>query len=178
MRSNSWYRPNVRGMGLLTGSGALFKSNSTCDSVGPWGQASRWLRCAPLRVERAHHVQICETAPVTGALIFGLAVAAIVALLWMMRNATLLFSAEVERGRIVTLRGRAPKGLVRDMTDVLRQRPVEKASLRVVVEGGAPALHATGDLNEGEQQRLRNVLGTWPLAKIRAAPYRTVRREG
>ena len=25
--------------------------------------------------------------------------------------------------------------------------------------------------------RLRNVLGTWPLAKIRAAPYRTVQRE-
>lgn len=114
----------------------------------------------------------------TGALILGLAVAAIAALLWMMRNATLLFSAEVERGRIVTLRGRAPKGLVGDMTDVLRQRPVSTASLRVVAEGGAAALHAKGDLNEGELQRLRNVLGTWPLAKIRAAPYRTVRREG
>ncbi len=159
------------------GSGALFKSNTTCDSAGPLGQAPRCLLCMALRVERAHCVQICETGRVTGALILGLAVAAIAALLWMMRNAMLLFSAEVSRGRIVTLRGRAPKGLVGDMTDVLRQRPVSKASLRVVAEGGAPTLHAKGDLNEGELQRLRNVLGTWPLAKIRAAPYRTVRRE-
>lgn len=129
-----------------------------------------------LRVERAQRIQICETVVVTGALILGLAVAAIASLLWMMRNATLLFSAEVERGRIVSLRGRAPKGLVRDMTDVLRHRPVDRATLRVVVEGGLPKLQAKGDLNDGERQRLRNVLGTWPLAKIRAAPYRTVRR--
>lgn len=106
----------------------------------------------------------------------GLAVAAIAALLWMMRNATLLFSAKVDRGRIVTLRGRAPKGLVHDMSEVLRRRPVKNATLRVVVEGGLPALRAKGDLNDGEVQRLRNVLGTWPLAKIRAAPYRTVRK--
>lgn len=111
----------------------------------------------------------------TAAVIFVLAVAALAALIVMMRNAALIFSAEVKRGRVVKLQGHAPKGLVRDLSDVLRQRPVSKASLRVVVEGGAPALHARGDVNEGERQRLRNVLGTWPLAKIRAAPYRTVR---
>ena len=110
-------------------------------------------------------------------MILGLAVAAIAGLLWMMRNATLLFSAEVKNGRIVSLRGRAPKGLVRDLSDVLRRRPVKQASLRVVVEGGSPALRAKGDLDEGELQRLRNVLGTWPLAKIRAAPPRVVRNQ-
>ncbi len=114
---------------------------------------------------------------VTTGVMIVLALAAIAAVLWMMRNATVLFTANVEQGRVVQLRGRAPKGLVREMTDVLRQRPVPRATLRIVVEGGAPALHAKGDLNDGEKQRLRNVLGTWPLAKIRAAPPRTVRRD-
>lgn len=121
--------------------------------------------------------EFAKIGAVTGAMILVLAVAAVAVLLWMMRNANLLFSAKVEQGRVVALRGRAPKGLMRDMTDVLRQRPVKQATLRVVVQGGAPALEANGDLSEGEQQRLRNVLGTWPLAKIRAAPYRRVRRD-
>jgi hypothetical protein len=108
----------------------------------------------------------------------GLAVLAIATLLWMMRNATLLFRAEVEQGRVVKLQGRAPKGLVRDLNDVLHRRPVTKATLRVRAEGDRAGLDVTGDLNEGEMQRLRNVLGGWPVAKIRAAPYRKYQRGG
>lgn len=112
----------------------------------------------------------------TGALILGLAVLVILGLLWMMRDATLLFSAKIENGRIVELRGRAPQGLVREMNDVFRQRPVLSASVRVSMEGGRPMLKGTGDLNDRELQRLRNVLGTWPAAKIRAAPFRKTER--
>lgn len=97
----------------------------------------------------------------------------IVALLLMMRNAAVIFTASVRKGRIVALRGRAPKGLVRDFNDVLRARPVPEARIKVVARGGAPALVGSGSLTEGELQRLRNILGTWPIAKIRAAPYRS-----
>lgn len=119
-----------------------------------------------------HIVRICENGDVTGAVILGLAVLAIATLVLMMRNATLLFWAEVEQGRVVKLKGRAPKGLVRDLNDVLHRRPVTRATLRVRAEGDRAGLDAKGDLKEGELQRLRNVLGGWPVAKIRAAPFR------
>ena len=102
-----------------------------------------------------------------------LPIVVIVALLLMMRNAAVLFTASIRKGRIVALRGRAPKGLVRDFNDVLRVRPVAEATLKVVSRGGAPALISRGALTEEELQRLRNILGTWPIAKIRAAPYRS-----
>ncbi|HNS98206.1 MAG TPA: DUF3634 family protein [Polyangiaceae bacterium] len=108
----------------------------------------------------------------TTAVILGLAVLALGIMLVMNRNATLLFSAKVQRGRIVSLRGRAPKKLVRELNDVLGRRPVPSASLRVYAQGDRAALQASGDLNENEMQRLRNVLGTFPTARIRSEPFR------
>ncbi len=109
---------------------------------------------------------------VTTVVILVMAAAALGALVLLNRNATLLFKARVQGGRIVQLRGRAPKRLVREINDVLGQRPVSNASLRVCSEGDRAVLRATGDLNDGEMQRLRNVLGTFPTAKIRSEPYR------
>ncbi|OQB18917.1 MAG: hypothetical protein BWY17_00077 [Deltaproteobacteria bacterium ADurb.Bin207] len=113
-----------------------------------------------------------QNGPVTTAVILGLAVLALGIMLVMNRNATLLFSAKVQRGRIVSLRGRAPKKLVRELNDVLGRRPVPSASLRVYAQGDRAALQASGDLNENEMQRLRNVLGTFPTARIRSEPFR------
>jgi hypothetical protein len=109
---------------------------------------------------------------VTTVVILVMAAAALGALILMNRNATLLFGARVAGGRIVRLRGRAPKRLVRDFNDVLGQRPVSSATLRVCAEGDRAVLQAKGDLNDGEMQRLRNVLGTFPVAKIRSEPFR------
>lgn len=109
-----------------------------------------------------------------GIALFALAIAVVAALLLITRNATRLFFVVVESGRVVRLRGHAPQGLVRDMTDVLRQRPVPSARITVRVRDRAASIDAAGDVTDAERQRLRNVLATWPLAKIRAAPYRTV----
>jgi hypothetical protein len=103
-------------------------------------------------------------------------VAVFVAFLLLLRNAAVLFRARVLQGRVVQLRGKAPKGLVRDFEDVFRLRPVAQATLRVVLRGGAPTLEIKGDVTPAETQRLRNILGAWPTAKIRAAPFRTYRR--
>lgn len=112
--------------------------------------------------------------PVVGLALFGLAAAAVIALLLITRNANRLLVAVVRDGRIVRFRGHAPQGLLRDLGDVMRQRPVRSARLSVHVRDGAAVMAASGDVMETELQRCRNVLGTWPLAKIRAAPYRSV----
>jgi hypothetical protein len=110
--------------------------------------------------------------------IFGLAASVLLFLVIASRNANLLFKASVRDGKFQALRGRAPKRLMRDLQDVLRVRPVPKADLRVIVRDKRPFLEAKGDVQEQELQRLRNVLGTWEIAKIRSAPYRAGRLDG
>ena len=108
----------------------------------------------------------------TFIVVVALAAAAIGAFLLITRDATLLFEAHVLQGRVVRLRGRAPKRLIQDFQEVLRQRPVPSATIRVHSSGGSVELRVTGDIRDGELQRLRNVLGTFPIARIRAEPYR------
>jgi len=111
---------------------------------------------------------------VVGIVLFALAVAVVVALILITRHATRLLVVVVRSGRVTSLRGHAPQGLVGDIADVVRQRPVPSATISVLVRDRAAAVEAKGDLTEAERQRLRNVVATWPLARIRAAPYRTV----
>jgi len=103
----------------------------------------------------------------------GLAAAAITSFVLLVRNATMLFVAEVRDGRIIRARGRLPPGLARDLEDVAGLRPVRNARLRAVVSDRRPLLRVSGDVREHELQRMRNVLGTWQLARIRAARYRS-----
>ena len=79
-----------------------------------------------------------------------------------------LFFLRVHGGRISVRRGRIPQRLLDDMADVLPN--VERATLRGVVEGGRPRLYAEGELGAEQKQRLRNLIGTWSTAQIRAAP--------
>jgi hypothetical protein len=104
-------------------------------------------------------------------LLFVFAVVAIVVLVLITRNANLLFVAKVKNGQICYVRGRAPKKLLADMGEVVRRRPVQAASLRVTVLDGMASLASRGDLDDQERQRLRNILGMWPVAKIRSASY-------
>ena len=105
--------------------------------------------------------------------ISALALGVILVLLIAARNANLVFEVRVRDGRITRLRGRAPNRLIGDLNDVLRKRPVRKARIRVVVQDKRPFLVASGDVPPEELQRLRNVLGTWEMARIRSAPFRS-----
>ena len=105
--------------------------------------------------------------------LFSLAAAVVVTILLLTRNANVLFTATVRDGRLTSVKGRIPKRLARDLEDVLRTRPVPRARLRVIVRDRRPFLEAEGELQDEERQRLRNVLGTWETAKIRAVPFQS-----
>ena len=79
-----------------------------------------------------------------------------------------LFFLRIREGNVSIRRGRIPKRLLDDIADVVRG--VERATLRGVVEGGRPRLYAEGELDPDRKQRLRNLIGTWSSAQIRAAP--------
>jgi hypothetical protein len=79
-----------------------------------------------------------------------------------------LLAVEVNHGRIVKLEGRAPGDLVHDVEDIVA---MSKASGRIVVllEGERAAVRVSGEIDEGTAQRLRNVVGRFSTARLRAA---------
>jgi hypothetical protein len=107
-------------------------------------------------------------------LLVSLAVLAVLAipLAIAIARATELFVLDVHGGSVRVARGRAPSHLLADIRDVVARPPVQAARIRVVVEQGRPRVLATGDLTDAQQQQLRNVVGMWPLAKLRAGRSR------
>ena len=84
------------------------------------------------------------------------------------KRSTELFVLEVEGGRVRVVRGRIPPRLLADIEEVVGRPPVPRAQIRVVTEGGAPRVLPGEGLDPGRLQQLRNVVGMWEVAKIRA----------
>lgn len=83
-----------------------------------------------------------------------------------------LFCLKYDGERVRVVRGRIPQELLGDIGDVLRSVPTERVTLRGVVEDRAARLYADGALSEAQRQQLRNVIGQWPVIRIRTAPRR------
>lgn len=74
----------------------------------------------------------------------------------------------VERGKVRRASGRASGELLRELEDVVsRARATGRIVLRI--EGGEVAVRTHG-LDEGTTQRLRNVVGRFPAARLKQAP--------
>lgn len=97
-----------------------------------------------------------------------LVLAVLGALVLAVRRALELMVLEARDGRVVTARGRSPAELLREIEDILDRA---RATGRIVVrlEAGHVAVRATG-LDEGTMQRLRNVVGRFPPARLKSAP--------
>lgn len=81
-----------------------------------------------------------------------------------------LFCLSVRRGRVLVVRGRAPAGFVADVREIMARAGVRSATIRAVGGDGGARLTFSGDLDEGAQQRLRNVFGILPASQLRHAP--------
>ena len=81
-----------------------------------------------------------------------------------------LFMVRVRHGQVRVVRGRIPQKLLNDFAEILRDPPMDEGSLRGVSEDRRVRIYPTGELTEGQKQRIRNVVATWPVAKIRQAP--------
>ncbi len=84
-----------------------------------------------------------------------------------------LFALRWRAGKLRVMRGRIPPALLGDLRDVLRDGAAPAADLRGVVEDGRPAIRVRAqNLPSHINQRLRNTISLWPVAKIRNAPKR------
>ena len=100
-----------------------------------------------------------------------LGLAALVVLLVPLARAisrgTELFAIRVEAGQCRFLRGKMPQGLLDEIADVLSGTGAS-GLLRAQQERGSAVLSFKGQFSEATQQQLRNVLGMYPLARIKA----------
>ena len=99
-------------------------------------------------------------------LVFLVLAALVIAVL--LRWQTELFVLRVEKGKARVVRGRVPPTLLQDLLDVVKLGPAENARMSIVLRSGRAAVEARGDWSEGQIQKLRNVVGLWPLAKLRS----------
>jgi hypothetical protein len=76
-----------------------------------------------------------------------------------------LFQITVRNGKQHVERGYVPPGLLGDFADVLRG--VKDAKIRALKLGGRAELRLSGDIDETVAQRLRNVLGLYPLTRFK-----------
>ena len=73
----------------------------------------------------------------------------------------------VSAGGASLVRGRAPARFLSDVRDIARRAAVEDATIRVVVQGGAPRVVASG-VSETVLQQLRNAAGQHQVLHFRA----------
>jgi hypothetical protein len=81
-------------------------------------------------------------------------------------RANQLFVLRVKAGRLVFLRGRMPQSLFDQLNDLVKHAP--NGLLIAVRDNGRPRLVARGRFDAGLLQQIRNVIGLYPLAKLRA----------
>lgn len=87
---------------------------------------------------------------------------------WLVvERANELFVLSVRGGRTILLRGHVPPRLQQEMSDVMRRARVQRSTIRVVRCDSHARVVASG-VDDGTAQRLRNVLGTHPIAALRA----------
>ena len=87
---------------------------------------------------------------------------------WASRSSE-LFCVSVRDGRVLVVRGRIPGGLLSDIRDVVAKPVVARATIRGVKQEHGARLAMSG-LDEGREQRLRNIFRLYPISNLRAAP--------
>jgi hypothetical protein len=105
--------------------------------------------------------------------LFGLAI--LVALLFIARAGE-LFALSVRDGETLVVRGSLRPSLRQSLGEVVRSAGIRRATIRAVRAEGHARLVVTGQVDAGTVQRLRNVFGTHPMHRYRAAPSEVHKR--
>jgi hypothetical protein len=108
---------------------------------------------------------------------FAVLALAVIVVLVVLSRANEIFCVSVKDGKLLVVRGAVPPALLHGIADVIQRERVLRATIRAVKGDGHARLVASG-VSEGTAQRLRNVFGTHPIQKLRAAPMPKARNLG
>ena len=107
-----------------------------------------------------------------GILFVALAAGLIGLLLVSARRAVTVAELEVDRGVVRVLRGGVAPPVLADLRDVAARPPVRSLRIRIVRSRGRAEVQLTGSISDEQALRLRNVIGSVPLARLANAPRR------
>jgi hypothetical protein len=79
-----------------------------------------------------------------------------------------IFYLRIDRGQVRKVRGRIPPKLLEDVRDIIKRKPPETGWIRAVIEDRRVSVYADGELSPEQKQQLKNVVGLWPLPKLRS----------
>lgn len=106
-----------------------------------------------------------------------LIVAVVIGFFWAARSRE-LFCISVRDGKLLVVRGSLPSGLLADFQSVLSQPPVRRGTVKGIRQERGGSIHASGDIDEWREQRLRNIFKLYPASQLRAAPVANDRTIG
>jgi hypothetical protein len=86
--------------------------------------------------------------------------------LWV--RAQLLFRIQIRDGKQTVTRGHVPMGLLDDFGAAVRS--VKEGEVRAHKADGGARHSFGGDVDPGVAQRLRNIFGLYPVARLRTPP--------
>jgi hypothetical protein len=79
-----------------------------------------------------------------------------------------LFHVSIRHGDVLVVYGRIPGPLLTELRDIARIAKIEHGTIKAVKDGGEASIVCVG-LDESSAQRVRNVCGPYPIAKLRHA---------
>lgn len=95
---------------------------------------------------------------------------ALAALYVAARRATTVADIAIERGAVRVLRGGIAPSVLSDLADVAKRPRIEAARVHIARSSGRAEVTIRGDVDEKQAQRIRNVIGSVPLARLVNAP--------
>lgn len=96
----------------------------------------------------------------------GIAVAALAALYVASLRATTIVDLVIERGNVRVVRGGVAPPILADLRDIARSPAIAEGHIRVTRASGRAEVHLRGTIDERQAQRIRNVIGSVPLARL------------
>ncbi len=98
---------------------------------------------------------------------------AVIALVTAVRRWQTLCVLDVVDGVVTITRGGLPPSILSDVKDVAKRRPkMGRARITVRREGGRAYVRFRGGVTDAQAQQIRNVIGSVPLARLRACKRR------
>jgi hypothetical protein len=98
-----------------------------------------------------------------------LVVVAVALGVWYLGRVNELFYVSVRQGKLLVVRGRVPVGLLQAFAEAVQEPVVRRGAIKAWRDDGGAQLACSGDIGDGQEQRMRNAFMLYPASKLRQA---------